>query len=208
MGVVAATWRHEGIDLAIGSHASHMNCTQIRITGPNGAHYQLGDPMYVYAGALLLGTLDPVRVLNDGTQIHIEPFTPTQVVLDEQRHIGRLIFFEICAFVSEHFSQIQLISFAFARPITSLGGPAQQAGSRAAAMERIGVEDVRITPVSSGAHVVSGTWAYSEKNLAALHLALAEQRAIFAANPIASDKGGLAGAIRRLVGRRRSNGGD
>jgi len=164
--------------------------------------------MHVYAGALLLATLDPVRVLNDGTQIHIEPFAPTQVVLDEQRHIGRLIFFEICAFISEHFPQIQLISFSFARPITSLGGPAQQAGSRAAALERIGVEDLRITPVSSGAHVVSGSWAYSENNLAALHAALAEQRAIFAADPITGDKGGIVGAIRRLVARRRSKGSD
>jgi hypothetical protein len=150
-----------------------------------------------------LAILDPVHVLNDGTHVHIEPFTPTQVILDERRHVGRLIFFEICAFIAEHFPQVLAISFAFARPIETLGGPAQQAGSRAAALERIGVEDVRITPVTSGAHVVSGTWAYNERNLAALQLALAEQRAIFAADPIAGDEGGITAAFLRLIARRR-----
>ena len=78
--------------------------------------------MFVYEANTLLGILDPVPVMNDGTRLHIEAFSPTQVVLDEQRHIGRLIFFEICAFVSEQFPQIQAISFSFARPIASLGG--------------------------------------------------------------------------------------
>lgn len=183
-----------------------MSFTNIRITGPDDAAYQLGEPMLVHETKVLLGTLDPVRVTNDGTQVHIEAFVPTQVVLEERRHIGRLIFFEICAFISEHFPQIQAISFSFARPIASLGGPAQQAVSRADALERVGVENVKITPLTSGAHVVSGTWAYSERNLAALQIALEEQRAIYRAEPIANgtrDKGGITSTIRRLISQRK-----
>lgn len=183
-----------------------MTFTHIRITGPHGAFYRLGDPLQVHEGKALLATLDPVLVLNYGTRIHIETFTASPALLNERRHIGRLIFFEICAFISEHFPQVQAVSFAFVRPIESLGGPAQQAGSRAAMLERVGVEDVRITPVTSGAHVVSGTWVYSDKNLEALQVALAEQRVIFGADPIAGgtrDTAGVAAAIRRLITRRR-----
>ena len=185
------------------SHSPYMTFTKIRITGTNDAFYQLGDPMCVHEGRVLLATLDPVLVLNGGTQIHVEAFTPTQGMLEERRHFGRLIFFEICAFMSEHYPQVQAISFAFPRPIDGVGGPAQQAVLRAAALERIGVEDLRITPVTSGAHIVSGTWVYNEKNHAALHAALAEQRAIFGADPIVAAKRDIAGAIRRLIARLR-----
>lgn len=180
-----------------------MSSTEIRITGAHEASYQLGEPMFVYEANALLGILDPVPVMNDGTRLHIEAFSPTQVVLDEQRHIGRLIFFEICAFVSEQFPQIQAISFSFARPIASLGGPAQQAAARAHALERIGVEDLQIVPMTSGLHVVSGTWPYSSRNYAALSVALEEQRAIYRAEPISRRvrrSGGIASAIRRLFG--------
>jgi len=180
-----------------------MTYQSIRITGPHEAFYQLGQPMSVYEGGILLATLDPVLVLNGGTQIHVESLAPTKVMVDERRHFERLIFFEICAFVSEHFPQVQAISFVFPRPIDCQGGPAQQAASRAAALGRIGVEDVRITPYTSGAHVVSGTWVYNEANLAALHVALAEQRAIFGADPIVEAKFGVAGVIRRLIARLR-----
>src|SRR5437868_3173181 len=179
--------------------STDMTVKQIQITGPNGAVYQLGDPMCVHEGSVLLGTLDPVRVLNEGRQIHVEKLTPTKVMLDERRHFGRLIFFEICAFVSEYFPQVQAVSFAFPRPMDGVGGPAQQAALRAAALKRIGVEDVRITPYRSGAHIVSGTWVYNEANFAALHVALAEQRAIFGTAPIVEAGGGVAGAIRRLL---------
>lgn len=180
-----------------------MSVTNIRITGPLEASYQLGRPMSVYEGNVLLATLDPVLVLNRGTQVHVEALIATRVMLDQRKHVGRLIFFEICAFVTQNFPQIQAVSFAFAHPIDGIGGPAQQAALRAAAMESIGVEDVHVNPITSGAHVVSGTWVYNEKNLAALQVALQEQRAILEADPIVVEKGGLTGAFRRLVAARR-----
>jgi hypothetical protein len=157
--------------------------TQIKITGPFGSPFRLGGHMLVFEGKTLLGKLDPVEVLKDGTEVHIEAFIPTQAVLDERRHVGRLLFFEICNHIIEHFPQIQAISFAFRRPIGALGRPAEQA-ARALAMERIGVVNVTITPVTQGTHVVSGVWAYSEANRVALQTALEEQRAIFREKPI------------------------
>jgi len=159
--------------------------TQIRITGPQGTPFRLGGPMLVFEGKTLLGTLDPVLVLKDGTEIHIESFVPTQIVLNERRHVGRLLFFEICAHITENFPQVQATSFSFPRPINNaLGRPAEQAMSRTTAMERIGSVNITVTPVSQGAHVVSGVWPYSESNHAALLAALEEQRALYRDAPI------------------------
>ena len=158
--------------------------TRIKITGPNGSPFKLGGPMLVFEGRTLLGTLDPVEVLRDGTEMHIEAFIPTQVVLNERRHVGRFLFFEICAYITEHFPQIQAISFAFVRPIDALGRPAEQAVSRTSAMERIGAVHITVTPVTLGVHVVSGVWPYSEANRVALRTALEEQRALYRDKPI------------------------
>ena len=127
---------------------------------------------------------EPRRSISQGRADHIEAVIPTQVVLNERRHVGRLVFFEICAYITEHFPQIQAISFAFRRPIDALGRPAGQAASRATAMERIGVVNITVTPVTTGVHVVSGVWPYSEANRVALQTALEEQRAIFRDKPI------------------------
>lgn len=178
---------------------------KLRFTGPGEATYQLGQPLSIYHGNVLLGTLDPVILRQDGTEIHIEAFAPTQVVLAEPRHIGRLIFFELCAYISEHFDQIQAISFSFSRPIRALGGPAQQATSRADALKRIGAVNVRVTPRTAGKHVVSGVWPYSKRSVAALRVALEEQRALFRERPIGSGhrpNAGLRAALRRLIARR------
>ena len=182
-----------------------MSTTRIRITGPQQAEYMLGQAMFLYEGQALLGQLDPVIVMNSGTGVHIEAFAPTRLVLDERRHVGRLLFFEICAYITEHFPQIQAVSFAFARPIGVFGRPMELAVSRAQAMERIGAVNVQITPHRSGKHVVSGIWPYSQANLAALKVALEEQRALYVKRPIVAkpDEPTLVGAIRRLVSMRK-----
>ncbi|RZL86033.1 MAG: hypothetical protein EOP82_31415 [Variovorax sp.] len=166
--------------------------------------------MSVYDDCVLLGTLDPVPVRNMGTEIHVEAFTPTRIVREESRHIGRLIFLEVCAFIVENFHQIQLISFVFTRQVDVLGGGVQQAAARAETMERIGAVNVQVAPkadTSPGHFVVSGVWVYSERNLVALNLVLEEQRALYRERPIAGgakSRAGVGTALRRLV--RRSSG--
>jgi hypothetical protein len=188
-----------------------MTQKKLRITGADGSAYQLGQPMFVYDAELLLGVLDPIPVGNAGTEIHVEHFTPTRVVREEQRHVGRLVFLEICEFVSENFDQVQAISFSFARDVNRLGGGAQQAIARAQTMNRIGAINVQITPKPNampGFFSVSGVWAYSEQNLAALRVVLDEERALYRDRPIADqtpDKAGVRSALRRLVPRRDSS---
>jgi sugar (pentulose or hexulose) kinase len=185
-----------------------MTQKKLRITGANGGAYQLGQPMFVHDAGVLLGTLDPVPVGNAGTEIHVEHFTPTRVVREEQRHVGRLVFLEVCEFIAENFHQVQAISFAFAREVSMLGGGAQQAIARAQTMARIVAINVQVAPKPNampGFFSVSGVWAYSEQNLAALRVVLHEERALYRDRPIAAkavDKPGVRAALRRLVPRR------
>ncbi|MDN8616040.1 hypothetical protein [Variovorax ginsengisoli] len=158
--------------------------------------------MLVHDGDLLVCTLDPVPVSPTGSEIRVEHFTPPLSGLEEARHLGRLVFLEICAFVVEHFEQVQAVSFAFPRPVTMLAGATQHSADRAEIMHRIGIENVQVAPKPStvpGHFVVTGVWLYTERNLAALNEVLGELRALYRDRPIGSDPKGGAGVIRRLI---------
>lgn len=162
--------------------------SRIRFTGPDGAPYLLGQPMRVYEGSALLATLDPVLIQNGGTELHISDFSPTHAIANETRQIGRWIFFEICVFTIERFPQIQTIGFSFERPFVGPGSGVERAVSRARLLEQVGAVDVSIKLLTTGAHLVSGVWHYSEQNIASVRNALVEQRTIYLDAPIAERK--------------------
>jgi len=180
---------------------------RLRITGPRGVPYCIGDPMLVHDGKVLICTLDPVPVSPLGNEIHIEHFSPPWSGLEDARHLSRLVFLEICAFVAESFDQIQAVSFAFSRPLSLLVGASQDTADRAEIMHRIGIDNVRVAPMPSatpGHFVVTGVWVYSERNLAALNEVVNELRNLYQHRPIGSDPEGGAGVVRRLLVRWRS----
>jgi hypothetical protein len=156
-----------------------MDPQVIHIAGPGGAPYRLGQPMLMFAGRLFLGRVDPVHVGHRGTEVYFGSFVPTSVSRDEPRNIGALLFYEACAHVARFHPQVQLIRFTSSRPMPGVGDPAFQAAARVAALERIGAANIVVTPLQSGLISVSGTWAYNERNLRALELALDEHRVIF-----------------------------
>jgi hypothetical protein len=135
----------------------------------------------------------------------VESFTPASTVREEHRHVGRLIFLEICAFIAEQFPQIQAISFVFSRQVDVLGAGEQQALARAETMARIGAINVKMTPKPDalpGHFVVSGIWPYSQQNVEALYGVLAEERARYRDEPIGArlrEKVGVVAALRHLV---------
>ncbi|MDM0076032.1 hypothetical protein QTH90_16625 [Variovorax sp. J2P1-59] len=181
-----------------------MNLKKLRITGPHGVKYKLGDPMLVHDGTELLCTLDPVPVSPSGSEIRVEHFTPSLGEVEEGRHLGRLVFLEICAFVVEHFHQVQAVSFAFSRPVELLAGGSQHAADRAEIMHRIGIDNVRVAPVPSaipGHFVVTGVWIYSERNMAALNEVLGELRELYRDRPIGTDPKGGVGVLKRIASR-------
>ena len=182
-----------------------MTPRRIRITGPEGSLYRLGDPINVYDADTCLGRLDPVPVSVDGSEVHLEHFHPTEVVRGAQIHVGRLIFLEICEFLSEHFHQVQAVSFAFTRRVDILGGGLEQASARAETMTRIGAVNVQVAPNALHGHfVVSGVWLYNTRNLESLRVVLAEERLRYeewAAQSQAMAGSGLLGALQRLLSR-------
>ena len=182
-----------------------MKAGLLRITGPDAEPYVLGSPIWVYCGEELLAKLDPVPLLKSGTELHIEAFEPTGSVREERRHVGRLIFLEICAFIAEHFQQIQAISFVLSRQVDCMAHGAELAATRSETMTRIGAMDVCIAPKSDakpGHFVVSGIWVYSARTYAALKEVLEKERANYADRPIGtrgSDLGAVVARIRHLV---------
>ena len=185
-----------------------MKAGLLRITGPNAEPYTLGSPIWVYSGQDLLAKLDPVPLLKSGTELHIEAFEPTGSVSEDRRHVGRLIFLEVCAFIAEHFQQIQAISFVLSRQIDWMSNGAELAASRSETMTRIGAVDVCIAPKSDanpGHFVVSGIWVYSERTYAALKEVPEKERASYRERPIGARAFDLRMApawLRRLVSRR------
>jgi len=170
----------------------------VKITGPEGRTYQLGNPMYVHTRDHHIVTLDPVHVRNDGTEIHFEEFAPEAIVFEEQRPLGRLILFEIFAFIVDHFPQVQVITFSLSRPVQGTFGSAQHVASRMEVLQRAGIQILQVTPVTSGEHVITGIWVYTDRNIAALRGALQEQREVFRERPIGSVLRSNARAIARL----------
>lgn len=156
----------------------------IRITGPHGTPYELGQPMLMSACRLPLGRVDPVRLRNRGTEVHLERFVPTPLMQAEPRNVGAWLFYEACAHLARFHPQVQLISFESSRPMPGMGDPALQAAARVAALERIGAIDIQVRPLQSGEILVSGAWAYNERNLRDLDAVLDEQRAIYRDAPI------------------------
>jgi hypothetical protein len=174
-----------------------MESQVIHIAGPGGVPYELGQPMLMFAGRFFVGRVDPVRLSNRGTEVYFGSFAPTSVAQDEPRNVGALLFYEACAHVVRLHPQIQLIRFSSSRAMPGVGDPAFQAAARVEAVERIGAANIVVTPMQSGLIVVSGTWAYNERNLRALDVALEEHRAIFRAVAIGRSREWLSW-LRRL----------
>jgi len=163
--------------------------------------------MFVHDDKVVICTLDPVPVSLSGDEVRIELLCPTWGELEDTRHLSRLVFLEICAFVAEKFEQIQAVRFAFSRPLALRAGGSQDAADRAEIMHRIGIDNVRIAPVPSatpGHFIVTGVWVYSERNLAALNEVLHELRSLYQHRPMGTDPKGGMGAVRRLLVRWRA----
>ena len=163
--------------------------------------------MFVHDANALICTLQQVPVSQSGDEVRIELLCPSFSEFEDARHLSRLVFLEICAFVAETFEQIQAVKFAFSRPVAFLAGGSQDAADRAEIMHRIGIDNVRVAPMPSatpGHFIVTGVWIYSERNLAALNEVLHELRSLYQNRPMGTDPKGGVGVVRRLLVRWRA----
>ncbi|WP_431274193.1 hypothetical protein ACQ858_19350 [Variovorax ureilyticus] len=160
-----------------------MAFEKLRITGQDGRHYRLGEPLEVHDRGTFLGTLDPVTVNRDGTEVLIQRFLPSAFVKKEKRNFGPLVLLEVTAFLAEQFQGLQAVSYLLSREIELHGDGMNVALARSALLEAIGAEAVAVSPrPDSGTpanFVVRGVWAYNERNIAALGHCLERERAIY-----------------------------
>ncbi|KWT70822.1 MULTISPECIES: hypothetical protein [unclassified Variovorax] len=156
---------------------------QIKIVGPEGGVYRLAEAMHVFDHDRLLGTVDPVLVSDDLSEVHLEHFHPSEFVLAADFNIGGLVFLEICAFLCHKFDSVGVISFVLSRPFPGLGPGTKQALLRADLMTRIGAADIQIGPKPDrlpGHFAVSGIWRYGDQTVAALMDVLEDERRKYA----------------------------
>jgi hypothetical protein len=160
-----------------------MTFERLRISGRHGKDYVLGEAMEVHDRDVHLGTLDPVTVSRDGTEVFLGRFIPSQFVKDQKRNFGPLVLLEITTFLAEHFQGLQAVSYVLSREIEMYGDGMQVAGARSALLQAMGAESVTISPKpdseTPGNFVVRGTWAYNERNLAALGQCLDREREVY-----------------------------
>jgi hypothetical protein len=160
-----------------------MSFERLQITGPNGNPYRLGEPMEVHDGAIHLGTLDPVTVSRDGTEVLLQRFLPSQFLKDQKWNFGPLVLLEVTAFLAEHFQGLQVVHYLLTRDIEIHGDGMTVATARAQLLDAIGAEAVTVSPRPDsevpGNFVVWGVWAYNERNLAALGECLAREREVY-----------------------------
>jgi hypothetical protein len=160
-----------------------MTFERLRITGRLGKDYELGEAMEVHDGDVHLGTLDPVNVSRDGTEVFLGRFIPSQFVKDQRRNFGPLVLLETTMFLAEHFQGLQAVSYVLNRAIEMHEDGMQVASARSALLQAMGAEAVTISPMPDseipGNFVVRGTWAYNERNLEALGRCLEKEREVY-----------------------------
>ncbi|SCK34141.1 hypothetical protein VAR608DRAFT_3041 [Variovorax sp. HW608] len=160
-----------------------MAFEKLQITGQDGRHFRLGEPMEVHDRGTFLGTLDPVTVSRDGTEVLIQRFLPSAFVKKEKRNFGPLVLLEVTTFLAEQFQGLQAVSYLLSREIEMHGDGMQIALARSALLQAIGAEGVAVSPrpdsETPGNFVVQGVWAYNERNLAALRHCLERERTTY-----------------------------
>ncbi len=144
--------------------------------------------MYLYDGSLHIATLDPVPVNREGTEVHIEHFSPTAIVTQHKMEISKLALVEMVYFVAENFTSVQAISLSLSRQVEGYGDGMRLAGARSAFLQSLGAGNIMISPKPNAEHmghfIVSGLWEYNPVNLQSLASVLESERELYYASRV------------------------
>ena len=165
--------------------------------------------MYLYDGSLHVATLDPVPVNREGTEVHIEHFTPTAVVTQRKLEISKLALVEMVYFIAENFTSVQAISLSLSRQVEGYGDGMRLAGARSTFLQSLGACHIVIVPKPNAEHmghfIVSGLWEYNPVNLQSLASVLEHERSAYytsrpdAASAEEARRPGLGAWMRRFM---------
>ncbi|VTU42632.1 hypothetical protein H6P1_00611 (plasmid) [Variovorax sp. PBL-H6] len=179
---------------------------QLHLSGPGLSRYELGEPMFVYEGARLLGTVEPVEASPDRSEVRVGRFVPSPSSRREVRNFAPLLLAEVTMFLAERFPAIQAVHFALSRELEMHGDGLMVAAARVEFLRSIGATDIEARPRPDasrpGNFVVHGVWAYTEENISSLRMVLAMERELYRKHlAYAAKQGGLAALLGRLKDR-------
>ena len=109
--------------------------------------------MHLYDGSTHIGILDPVPVNREGTEVHIEHFTPSILVSQQKLEISKLALVEMVMFVAENFTSVQAISLSLSWQVEGYGDGMRLAGARSAFLQSIGAGHIMIMPKPDAEHM-------------------------------------------------------
>jgi len=164
-----------------------MTGFRLRLTGPQGQRYALGEPIEVYDDATLIGRVHSVTVSADGMEVLAENFLTVNFAEFRSAGLPRLVLAEVVNFIIESFPAIHTIGLELSRDIEGYEGrEAMLAGARTEILQSIGAQGVMVTPKPvagrAGHFAVTGVWHYDRQSLALLSSTLAAQRAAYQAS--------------------------
>jgi hypothetical protein len=148
----------------------------LRLTGPNGRDYVLGDPIDVFDGQTLIGRVQSVTLSPDGTEVLVENFMTVDFQGFRIGALPKLVLAEVVNFIAECNPSIHTIGIELSRAIADFDGrEALLAEARSEILRSIGARDIMVSP--KAAHfAVTGIWRYDSASVAALAAALEAQR--------------------------------
>lgn len=156
---------------------------KLHLAGRDLLNYELGEPMLVHDRGRFLGSLDPVEVSPDRSEVRITRFLPAPCLGGERRKFGPLLLVEVTMFLVERFPNIQNVHYVLTREIEMDGDGMMIAAARIELLRSIGAADVHARPQADssrpGSFVVKGVWSYTEHTLGALRSSLAIQRELY-----------------------------
>jgi hypothetical protein len=178
-----------------------MTTPSLRISGPDRAPYELGQPIHVHDGEACLGVIEDVSLRRGGSELHVEHFEATPLVAERKLVVRKLILLELTAFIAGNFPEVRSISFSLNKLIPGQEDGLKLAAARAALLHSIGAEAIKIVPNHEATHagqfVVDGVWKRSAPTLEALAMAIAAEREAYARRKAAAPAVAL---LTRLVG--------
>lgn len=184
----------------------------LRVTGPEGRRYRLGDAMHLYDGETYFGDVESVRVSLGGHEVELENFRYANMPLHHRAQVGRLVLAEVLEFIFGTFTTVQAVRVTLSSNIELFRGEGiELARIRADLLQSAGCEHVTTVPKPHARYVghfaVSAIWTYSSLSVAALQSVLRAERAAYCrreeeASARDAEDSGLSKVLRRLVGRR------
>lgn len=172
---------HDPSPLARNSSAGQsLTLTELRITGPGSAPYQIGELMYFYDGEMHVGTVEAVTVSPGGHEVHLDRFVPSTFSMRHSWVSRKIVLVEAVAFLAEHFTEVTAIRISLNSPVERHDDFLKVAKDRAQILRRIGAEQINIipnfVPSDRGNFTVSGVWKRDRQSLKVFNAALRHER--------------------------------